>query len=283
MSNKDILASHSILESMGPFVDNLSKDFHPVMHWMYNITVPDEWRIAGRENQDLHLIYVKSGMGWYNVRGQRIQLVPGRIIFISNDCYHESGVIPGENPTILPIRFGIKSDSNNIKSGYFDQPFYLALMDDNEGTFHHLFHKLYDYYTKSENLGYNSLVPHMITEILIRMYHHAHIEKNHKEAHSIKSYLDNQNHGLLMSDLAHAFNRSTKQLSRIFKDAYGMTPKQYHMTSLIQRGSYLLNNTSMSIQDIATRLNYPDCFTFSKQYKRVTGISPGSIRQRNEK
>lgn len=268
-------------DAMESIITDLTYKTHIRIHTMYNIKVPPQWSIHKRRNEDHHIIYVKGGIGWYNVEGERIPLEAGRLIYVSNGCLHSSGADPNNLPSIMPIRFGIYNH-HTMEPIKGSKPYYMTLMENPGGAFLEKFQSIHEYYSNIEQLGYSQICHSLLTHVLIDCYHQ--VQKGRMGdglGISIKRYIDQHiHHKLKLEELADAFGLSTKHISRIFKKHYGITPKQYLITQLIAQGNYYMDNTSLAIYEIALRLGYPDLYTFSKQYKKVMGYSPmGRKRQ----
>lgn len=278
MNNSKHVDSHTALESI---LNTLNYKTHMRIHTAYNITVPAQWQIDHRRNEDQHIVYVKGGKGWYDVEGERIPLEAGRLIFVSNGCLHSSGADPYDLPRIMPIRFGIYDNETMNQIKVFDKPYYSTLIDYQGITFLEKFCAIYDYNSHSERLGNAQICHGILTQILVEFYHQIKegtIRDNRGIA--IKTYIDNHiHHQLKVEEMAKHLGLSTKHLSRIFKNHYGITPKQYLITRIIQQANYYMDDTSLSIGKIAQKLGYMDLYTFSKQYKKVMGYSPVQRRK----
>ncbi len=68
----------------------------------------------------------------------------------------------------------------------------------------------------------------------------------------------------------HAFRRR-------FKDLCDVSPGDWQIQQRIRRAQTLI--TEMSIEDVAEELGYADRFIFSRQFKKVTGLSPKDYRK----
>ena len=67
-------------------------------------------------------------------------------------------------------------------------------------------------------------------------------------------------------------------LRKHFRRSVGMPPVRYQIGAKTDRAIQLLSTTSLSIEEIADRLNYCSAFEFSKQFKNVIGIAPKFYR-----
>ena len=77
---------------------------------------------------------------------------------------------------------------------------------------------------------------------------------------------------------AAALHISSVYLSRIVRQVTGRTVVDYINQHLLMEASYLLRTTSLSITQIADRLNFADTPSFSKFFSRLKGMSPRQYR-----
>lgn len=84
-----------------------------------------------------------------------------------------------------------------------------------------------------------------------------------------------------VSKLAQQLNFSLDHFIRLFKAQTNQTPNEYIVNSRIMAAQSLLLRTNLTIQEIANTLDYSDPYYFSKQFKKVSGISPRRYRQQH--
>ena len=72
-------------------------------------------------------------------------------------------------------------------------------------------------------------------------------------------------------------NRS--YLTRLFKEATGYSLQEYLIIYRMKVASKLLLDSDDTVQTIANKVGYGDAFTFTKAFKRHTGMSPTEYRQ----
>ncbi len=80
---------------------------------------------------------------------------------------------------------------------------------------------------------------------------------------------------------AERLNISPSYLSRIVKQLTGRTVADYINQMLAMEASFLLNTTSLTITQIADKLNFADTASFSKFFLRMKGISPKDYRKKS--
>jgi len=81
-----------------------------------------------------------------------------------------------------------------------------------------------------------------------------------------------------IADIARSLGYSPAYCGRVFRDAYGMSPRAYRSAVVLREAKLLLLSPDLGIEAIAKRLGYDDPSTFSKQFRRWTGMSPKEFR-----
>ncbi len=77
-----------------------------------------------------------------------------------------------------------------------------------------------------------------------------------------------------LRQLAGKINMSYSHFRREFKNATGVTPGIFRIRRRVEQAKLMIGSGEENVQSTAEALGYPDPFTFSKQFKKITGISP---------
>jgi AraC-like DNA-binding protein len=72
---------------------------------------------------------------------------------------------------------------------------------------------------------------------------------------------------------------SVPHFTRVFRRIFAMSPRQFVIAHRIRRAVYLLQESSMSIQEIASSLGYTDHYFFHRQFKAIVGATPLAVRK----
>ena len=63
-----------------------------------------------------------------------------------------------------------------------------------------------------------------------------------------------------------------------FQRAIGMTPRRYRENNMLRRAQSLLENTRLSLGEIAAEIGMPNVYYFSARFKRCVGLAPSHYR-----
>lgn len=80
-------------------------------------------------------------------------------------------------------------------------------------------------------------------------------------------------------DLAAAVHCSVAQVFRLTHKYFGMTPANYMNHVRLQYAANMMDSTEKSITEISGECGFSDVSYFSKQFKRLYGISPAKYRK----
>lgn len=86
-----------------------------------------------------------------------------------------------------------------------------------------------------------------------------------------ENYTDSE---LNLQTMADKLGYSSKYISRVFKDAMGVTFSSYLTNVRIQNAVFLLDQGVTAIKNVALLTGYKDPFYFSSVFKNVVGMSP---------
>ena len=121
----------------------------------------------------------------------------------------------------------------------------------------------------------------VLTGILLKM--HGHVRESAEPsgiAREMKDFLDTQiTSPFRLELLCRRIARSESQTIRIFRRAFGVTPYGYVLDKKLAFARRLLEDTSLSVGEIADKLCFADEYYFSGIFKRKTGMTPGECRR----
>lgn len=84
-----------------------------------------------------------------------------------------------------------------------------------------------------------------------------------------------------LEDLAQRAGLSRTALAERFRASLGDTPLNHLRTLRMQAAMRLLSETTRTLEQVAQAVGYQDAFSFSKVFKRTTGLTPRAFRQQD--
>lgn len=90
----------------------------------------------------------------------------------------------------------------------------------------------------------------------------------------------NYHEKIKMSDLAAIAHISERQFHRLFKIKYGIAPSQHLIRLRLKRAEVLLEESELSVSDIASECGFCDSNYFSKCFHNAHGLAPMAYREK---
>jgi len=83
-----------------------------------------------------------------------------------------------------------------------------------------------------------------------------------------------------VDELARQAHLSRAQFARRFRAATGLAPARFMIQARLDRARQLIQETDMTLGQVALALGYDDVAFFSRQYRRYAGRPPSALRRR---
>lgn len=101
---------------------------------------------------------------------------------------------------------------------------------------------------------------------------------------AVRNYIDSHyKEPLSLELLAQVAHLNKFYLAHAFKEEYGMAPINYMISRRIEESRYLLQETDLSMSQIAQILGFSSANYFSQSFRKSQGISPLEYRKTKEK
>lgn len=111
--------------------------------------------------------------------------------------------------------------------------------------------------------------------LIAKKYH------NDKTVKAVQEWLEKHyTESISIVEVSQQFGVSNRTLIRRFKDAANITPSEYLQDVRIDAANKLLVQSNKTIDEITHAIGYSDISSFTKLFKRKTGLSPSSYRAR---
>ena len=136
--------------------------------------------------------------------------------------------------------------------------------------------------TTSSFLAVNSILLRMISFLFADIDFHEPDWGQSHAADEIRFYLDmNYSKKLKLKEAAAHLGYHPHYLTRIFKERFGITPKQYLTDLKLKKACGLLCSTELPVAVVAESLGFEDALAFSRLFRREYGVSPSNYRKQS--
>lgn len=132
--------------------------------------------------------------------------------------------------------------------------------------------------------GYASVIFTHLTRHLQKNANHDMDEYSHKITSDILQYIDEHyNQKITVAELASRCFYHPSYFSTVFKECYGKSLVAYIQDKRMTKAIELLEEPSLSLQEISEQVGYQSYQLFSKIFKRHTGETPSAYRAKFQK
>lgn len=103
-----------------------------------------------------------------------------------------------------------------------------------------------------------------------------------RQLNRVLDYIDTYlSENIRLADLAQVLDMSPFYFSRLFEKSLGITPHQYLIQQRIEYAKQLLRETELRIIDIALMCGFSSHSHLTKQFRKLTGVTPTNYRKIN--
>jgi AraC family transcriptional regulator len=85
-----------------------------------------------------------------------------------------------------------------------------------------------------------------------------------------------------LAALAELVGLSLYHFARAFTQSFGVPPHHYHMARRIDRARRLLQEPALSVTQIGVRIGFRETSSFTRAFRRFTGLTPTEYRRHRE-
>ena len=239
----------------------------------------------GRILESYQLLYITSGRGlFYGCSRERIEIGPGDMILLRPNRWHSYR--PDRETGWHEYWIGFRGPN-------VDARFRNDFFDDNLEVFRvGVREEIVDLYDKAREVAENERSSYQqylagIANLLLgmAMYYHANHQFVSQEVvgqidHARRIMRDEFSTGISPEEVARRVNMSYSWFRKMFRDYTNLSPARYMQQLRLQEACRLLSGTSLSIKEIAFRINCGDASYFSNLFRRHLRMTPVEYRMR---
>ena len=105
-------------------------------------------------------------------------------------------------------------------------------------------------------------------------------EKTDTLSLAVRFMSENIHSNMTLEDLESQLKITSWTINKMFKEAYGVSPKKYYDSLRLRYAKNLLRHSFKSVKEISYLMGYKDAQTFSRWFKHLSGYYPTQYKQR---
>jgi AraC-like DNA-binding protein len=226
-----------------------------------------------------HLTYVRDGQVEYQLPGKNLILTSGDLIFISAHTPYTVSISTQNPSQIIAMRIAGYNNADNLITNFEGTPFVLTFSNILSEYFYHCY-EIYDLFSSPDSRTRTIMINTSLQNLLIKLYFDLSGKKEpNSRIRKVRNFIiQNPNKHYTVEEYAKIAELSPKYFARLFRQETGKSVIEFCDYHRCKNAKFYLEHSSLSIKEIATMLNFPDQYSFSRQFKRVTGLSPSQLR-----
>ncbi|MCQ2399005.1 MAG: AraC family transcriptional regulator [Clostridia bacterium] len=126
--------------------------------------------------------------------------------------------------------------------------------------------------------GYEEKINGSVTEFIINVYRD-HAEPTHPLDKTRFAVKKDVAHGWTLKEMAETCGYSVSRFSVLYKEKFGVSPKEDLLSSRIETAKQMLEFSSKSVEEISVLCGFNAVHFFSAYFKKETGVSPREFRK----
>ncbi len=252
-------------------------DFSAISHW----------------HDDLEFILVLDGQMFYDINGQKILLETNEGIFVNSRCFHYGYSNNQKECLFICVILSPLLLSNNA---YFVDNYLKPLIENIHFPYQKLnpsikwqnlilddLKELYESNSiKIEPYAVLEKTAHIFGLLFNNMNNDLSLDENKDDILSLTAMIGyvqkNYQNKILLKDIYTAGNCCKTKCSALFKKYLDSSPMIYLNHYRLEKSTFLLKNTTMSIAEIAYACGFSNSSYFCEQFHKYYNISPGKFK-----
>lgn len=232
---------------------------------------------------EMVLMFIEQGNGWVRIHDRELRVGPGQVVFLPANIRHAYGASDQDPWSIFWFHFDGRgaldllewtglSPANPVMN--------CASWDGLRRQFRSIFGAIERGYHDHTLLEMSCVLINVIT----LLHRNPAFERSTDAAERIERAMDKMrvslNAPLTLVEYAKSVGYSVARFCYWFKLHTGISPMTYLNELRVQRACEYLDTTRLSVKEVAATLGYDDPLYFSRSFKKCTGQSPLSYRDR---
>lgn len=249
-------------------------------------TAPNHYVERPAGAAEVVLIYCLSGVGSLDLGRGPIELTEGDAVVIPPATPHSYQAAHEDPWSVFWVHFSGERASEAMESIGVNQESPRLRVPDTarlRNVFEDLFANLNYNYTDAGLLATTAGLMRLLGEIALRRSSTTTADDGRPAADRVRRavrfmerHVDKK---LSLADVAAATGQSASHFGRLFRSQTGQSAIAYFLQLKIRKASGLLDQTEMSVKEVARAVGYDDPYYFSRLFKKLQGCSPSEYRR----
>lgn len=242
-------------------------------------------------NEELHrhafyyLLYLKTGTGSHSIDFVDYKVIDNSLFFMRPNQVHQLYLKPKAKGFIMAFQsdfYSLAIDTGFkkklLQASLFNQ---LDLTREGGNTINLVLEEVYqEFDTRRED--YSEIIRSNLTRLFIFLIRQASVESpiiKDGSAGELVELIEEKLRGWKrVGQYANALNRSSFQLNKLSKEAFGTTVSQLIKNAILLEAKRQLLATDKQVNEIAFLLGYEDVAYFIRYFKKEVGVTPRAFR-----
>tara|TARA_R110001599_G_scaffold28536_2_gene98606 strand:+ start:529 stop:1416 length:888 start_codon:yes stop_codon:yes gene_type:complete len=234
------------------------------------------------EHDDYILIYCADGKGFLSLNKEKKTVKAGELFILPPNTVHAYQADEDQPWTVYWCHFQGEQAKDFFDYINHNQSFEIIRnMTDIDfiQAFRELIETVRDSTQLSDFIHASNLFRHILTKIERQMKRRNRYE-NGLSIPKIQQFMRiNINKLISLEELASLSHCSKYHFARQYQLLTGTSPLKHFITLKMEHACFLLEQTSLSMSEIATQLGYDDALYFSRVFRKVLGLAPSTYRK----
>ncbi len=223
--------------------------------------------------------YIYSGYGYVEMEGKKYKLCPGDMYVLGARSSHK--YYPDANDPFKKIWINVRGTAISALMDMYFPDFSLIVSQNASPEY---FEEMRDIFSSfSSYTDMNCEISAVLFKIMLRIHQSNPfiIKQPSNHAKKAKSIIDKSyDYKLTVKEIGKAMNLDACYVSKLFKEAYGTSIKQYLLDRKFDAAKELLRNEELSLEEISEELSFSSTYQFNTAFKAFIGITPTEYRHR---
>ncbi|MFW6303267.1 MAG: AraC family transcriptional regulator [Candidatus Sumerlaeota bacterium] len=248
-------------------------------------TVAPEWRIRDRVLEGHLLMLILSGSCDYTIDGKTYRLQPNTLLWMTEGVRNACEQLGRRDYVFSVLRYNVMGRKTGTPAIAAEPPQWgaIALAGADAMEVNALFaeaDRQFRLSKWSEDGGLwvaDGLVRGILGVFLRLLREEISSPGRDRRITKARRYMT-ENHGVevTVEELARRAGLSVRHFAKLFREQTGQSPKEYLLEKRMHSAKFLLQDSGMTVKECAFLLGYSDPFVFSRQFKRVIGVTPSA-------